>query len=313
MWGYNAEGQCGILNQYYVSTPTLLHGNNWKEISLGRFHSMGIKTNETIWGWGSNSNGEMGNNTLINPQVPFEIISTGWDKVFLGVESSLATKTDGTLWATGVNNGHFGNADTLASLIFIPIPNATDWKQLSLTANNTFGIKNDGTLWAWGPNNGEFGNGTNTGTNVPMQIGSTNDWKQLSAGETFVAAIKTDGSLWSWGNNDFGQLGNGTFSFSDVPLNVSCPTTMVLNTTAFDANTAITIYPNPVKNSLNIVTGSSQKITVVTVYSTLGQLVQSFSDANDLKSIDVSELRPGIYFMKLVSNTGIVTKTFVKE
>jgi alpha-tubulin suppressor-like RCC1 family protein len=45
-------------------------------------------------------------------------------------------------------------------------------------------------------------------------------WERIIAGETYALAFQTDGTLWAWGRNDFGQLGNGTFTDSTVPVQV---------------------------------------------------------------------------------------------
>lgn len=42
----------------------------------------------------------------------------------------------------------------------------------------------------------------------------------VSCGSDYTGAIKTDGSLWMWGNNERGQLGNGTYSKSNIPIKV---------------------------------------------------------------------------------------------
>jgi alpha-tubulin suppressor-like RCC1 family protein len=43
---------------------------------------------------------------------------------------------------------------------------------------------------------------------------------KVSGGGTHAAAIKTDGTLWTWGNNVSGQLGNGTTTNSNKPVQV---------------------------------------------------------------------------------------------
>ena len=42
----------------------------------------------------------------------------------------------------------------------------------------------------------------------------------IAAGSIHSLALKNDGTVWSWGDNDEGQLGNGTITFSDVPVQV---------------------------------------------------------------------------------------------
>ncbi|MCL1910854.1 MAG: hypothetical protein FWG13_01455 [Leptospirales bacterium] len=42
-------------------------------------------------------------------------------------------------------------------------------------------------------------------------------WKTATAGYGHTVAIKDDGTLWAWGLNDYGQLGNGTFTNRHEP------------------------------------------------------------------------------------------------
>jgi hypothetical protein len=80
-----------------------------------------------------------------------------------------------------------------------------------------------------------------------------------------------------------------------------------------------TLYPNPVRNALNISISSSitDKVSII-VSNSLGeilvnQLTTIGTQANS-KQIDVSNLTPGIYFTKMVSvTTGeIIRFKFVK-
>ena len=43
----------------------------------------------------------------------------------------------------------------------------------------------------------------------------------VKAGREFIAVLKADGSVWTWGKNNYGQLGNGTFTNTAVPQMVS--------------------------------------------------------------------------------------------
>ncbi|MGI6718295.1 MAG: T9SS type A sorting domain-containing protein [Bacteroidales bacterium] len=59
-------------------------------------------------------------------------------------------------------------------------------------------------------------------------------------------------------------------------------------------NTNITLYPNPAKNVVSIDGVSVQKVLI---YNNLGQLVQEFSNTNQ---INISNLNQGVYFLNII-------------
>jgi len=68
-----------------------------------------------------------------------------------------------------------------------------------------------------------LGNGTSTNSSIPIQVGQVeidDDWQSVFGGYWRTLALKTDGTLWAWGKNSSGQLGNGTYTNSNVPIQV---------------------------------------------------------------------------------------------
>lgn len=79
----------------------------------------------------------------------------------------------------------------------------------------------------------------------------------------------------------------------------------------FSFDNYFSIYPNPVTNVLNISTKQEVEISSISLYNTLGQLLQTI--LNQTKTIDVSELQRGSYFIKIISNKGTATGKFIKR
>ena len=74
-------------------------------------------------------------------------------------------------------------------------------------------------------------------------------------------------------------------------------------------SSAITIYPNPASEHLNISVTDDLELKEVSVYSTLGQrLLISTQD-----QIDVSTLPSGVYYLSVETDQGRVNKTLVRE
>ena len=74
-----------------------------------------------------------------------------------------------------------------------------------------------------------------------------------------------------------------------------------------------TISPNPVKEILNITKNQNIELKSVSIYNTLGQLFQVYTNAQNLKSIDVSNLKTGNYIIKINSDKGILNAKFIKK
>lgn len=72
-----------------------------------------------------------------------------------------------------------------------------------------------------------------------------------------------------------------------------------------------TLSPVPVSNVLTINTKQDIQITSVSIYNNLGQLVlATISPSHEL---DVATLKTGTYFIKIVSDKGTSSSTFIKE
>ena len=89
---------------------------------------------------------------------------------------------------------------------------------------------------------------------------------------------------------------------------------VILNTTTFNEN-EITLYPNPSKGIINIkTTNNSEELFTITVYNVLGQTVylENQTLIND-KTINVSNLVAGVYYVTFSNELGVVKKTLLIE
>ncbi|AZA77199.1 T9SS C-terminal target domain-containing protein [Chryseobacterium sp. G0186] len=184
----------------------------WKSVRNGDFHSIGLKTDGTLWAWGRNDTGQLGDGTTNSKDTPVQIgTSNNWSKIIAGDSFSAGLKTDGTLWAWGSNlDGQLGDGTTINRMIPAQIGTATDWVSIASGDDYILAIKSNGTLWGWGRNDwGQLGDGTTINKTVPTQIGTATDWKMVAPGIEHTLAVKTNGTLWAWGSTTYGRLGNG--------------------------------------------------------------------------------------------------------
>jgi alpha-tubulin suppressor-like RCC1 family protein len=135
--------------------------------------------------------------------------------------------------AWGSNSyGELGNGGTLSSYVPAAVNRvgALSGKTI-LAAVGGYGLSlalcSDGTLAAWGYNNkGQLGNGSTVNSNVPVAVITTGVLSgkkviAVSAGYDHCLALCSDGTLVAWGNNEYGKLGNGSYTSSSVPVAVS--------------------------------------------------------------------------------------------
>ena len=90
-------------------------------------------------------------------------------------------------------------------------------------------------------------------------------------------------------------------------------TTGSLGLTDFGLEKATSLYPNPATDFLNIKSNYSEKIKKIEFYNTLGQLVycENVSNNSNVK-IDVSNLKKGIYFVKVnLENYKVVSSKLI--
>jgi alpha-tubulin suppressor-like RCC1 family protein len=198
------------------------------QIAAGRQHSLGIKSDGTLWAWGLNLYGQLGDGTTTQRTSPVQIgTATNWSQIAAGEYHSLAIQSDGTLWAWGRNDyGQLGDGTTTPRTSPVQIGNATNWSHIAAAlAMHSLAIQSDGTLWAWGRNDlGHLGDGTTTHRFSPVQIGTATNWSQITVGRQHSFGIKNDGTLWAWGRNDHGQLGDGTDTHRFSPVQIGTAT-----------------------------------------------------------------------------------------
>src|SRR5690606_17087707 len=86
-WGHNSSGQLGVGTTSTSNTTSQQVGadSNWVQVATGDYHSLGLKSNGTLWAWGSNFEGTLGNGTTTGSNIPIQIGSaTDWVKITAG-------------------------------------------------------------------------------------------------------------------------------------------------------------------------------------------------------------------------------------
>ena len=83
----------------------------------------------------------------------------------------------------------------------------------------------------------------------------------------------------------------------------------IVNVNYESAQSKLKIFPNPVKNELNIIEGQGQ----ATIYNMLGQPVKQLKIENSQWTMNVSDLVQGQYMLHIQKENGtVITKRFMK-
>ena len=97
----------------------------------------------------------------------------------------------------------------------------------------------------------------------------------------------------------------GPATFGPIPLTILNDPTTIWNKGKM---TDFTIYPNPVKELLSIRT--SESIKKVQILDTSGRIMENALNSN---SLQVADLKAGVYFLRVETYNGIKTVKFIKE
>ncbi|MCO6495813.1 MAG: thiol protease/hemagglutinin PrtT [Bacteroidetes bacterium] len=142
-------------------------------------------------------------------------------------------------------------------------------------------------------------------------------------------SVSKDGTFWSDAYDDLMSSGiymndGGTFYFRVAPFFTGKTGTYLLDITVSKGNSVgyseltapdlISIFPNPAKDLLQIdLTKSTEQVSKIEIINIAGKIIltqNTFTD-NNLVTISVQEIPDGMYFVKLYSQTGILTKKII--
>ena len=244
-WGYDAYGQIGYGDNVTRKTPAYVYAtantvnlSNVTKIVSGNYFTLALKNDGTVWAWGANGSGQLGDGSTTARGIPVLVGGGYFNNIIdiaAGNSHSLAIKNDGTLWAWGygglANLGDGGNTDRY-SPVQVKDTAGTGYITNIIAAaagrDFSYALKSDGTVWAWGTgSSGNLGDGAAVQRWLPVQVKDaagtgylTNITAIALTKYYFALALRDDGTLWSWGTNGNGQLGDGTTTQRNLPVQV---------------------------------------------------------------------------------------------
>ncbi|WP_027087936.1 fibronectin type III domain-containing protein [Cohnella panacarvi] len=226
--GDNSHNQIAGGSSQFYSNPKRIDGiSDVKAAAAGNFHTVALKTDNTLWEWGDSPYDFSSQRPLEERSIPIQVPHfTGDDSVeavFAGENRTFAVNSEGEVFAWGYNgNGELGIGMNVAQWETpARVPDLTDVKSVDAGSNFTIALKTDGTLWAWGSNEcGIFGvsSPTRSYSRTPVQVKWLSDIVEVAVGDKHAIALGADGKVRSWGCPMY-----GSGSYRHVPVVVNIP------------------------------------------------------------------------------------------
>lgn len=243
-WGAGWEGQLG--NGVFEDSPIPVlvdTDQTFQSVTVGFLHSCGLTSGGLAYCWGRERHG-FGNGTgglfatpvLAGSGMTWASFEAGegyscgidpFGKAFCWGRGPLAKLGLGT---TGGGYSHLP-LPVVGSLTFASIdPHNTNY-----VLGHTCGLTPSQEAYCWGENNsGELGGPSSeicgygsyvySCSSSPIAVQGGLSFNSVTLGRRHTCGLGTDDIVYCWGNNERGQLGNGGFDNTTVPVPVTLPT-----------------------------------------------------------------------------------------
>lgn len=237
-WGTNEYGALGNgTSGGEARTPVTVANLGGSAVSVAAgslgFKTCTVLTNGSVrcWGLRGGSQGILGDGVLgaRGAILTTPVTVTGITdavSVDVKVDTACALLSAGGVRCWGENSvGALGDGVSNQALAPVAVTGLTGARAVAIQNFTGCAITGAGGVQCWGGNaGGSLGNGSadeNTPSLTRVNVVGLTGVRDLSAGSSHACAVAGDDTVRCWGNANFGQLGNGTFDDSAIPISVA--------------------------------------------------------------------------------------------
>ncbi|WP_395683344.1 hypothetical protein [Dokdonella sp.] len=226
-WGGNSDGTLGngtFRGSLVPVDVALLSGA--LAINAGGRHACAITNLHEAVCWGNDFFGQLGNATTTQRLTPVDVIGVGSiDAVSAGFSHTCALTAASTAACWGNNyGGQLGDGTTERRLVPTDVTGLGNGvRAVSGGRRHSCAIDASGGVECWGENAyGQLGDGSTTDRATPAAISALGaDNLAIATGWYHTCAITSAGGAKCWGDNSSGQLGDGSTTQRETPVQVA--------------------------------------------------------------------------------------------
>ncbi len=269
--------------------------------------------------------------TLFKLKVDTSRIYTGYNTFFIGIGLSNSNADNGIRLTTGGLNDDYiwiYNADstvkryatyfsTAQATFYIQVFGTTTSGPLPITLNSFTGYRNGKTnLLSWTTATEQ----NNTGFELQRSADGINFSKLNFVASKAVAGNSSSTLTYTY-SDEKPLTGNGYYRLKQIDKDSKSTTSHIVLIKGLPVSTLTvsTIYPNPVKNSMNVIVASAeQEVVTINIADFSGKILSTqtrqISIGDNVLQVNTSALSAGNYLLKIISAKGeSTTQRFTKQ